>query len=197
MFIAVNRRTIQVTVSGCQRALNCVGHSIRGNVVGPECAKPDARHQCARVECVKWNIAQPSSVICQGHFSPDTRKLTLPLHVDGAPVKITRARPLVLSTPWRNLTFVVVETDEGLNGVGEVRIINNTDVFSAISPNPAPRHVIGKDPFDRELIVHTMRRNDYSRAGEVAMSGISLIEMACWDIMGMALNLLVYRLRAS
>lgn len=109
-------------------------------------------------------------------------------------MKITNVRPLVLGTPWRNLTFVVVETDEGLTGLGEVRMINNTDALLGYLAEAVPRHVIGKDPFDRELIVDTMRRNDYSRAGEVAMSGISLIEMACWDIMGKALNLPVYRL---
>jgi galactonate dehydratase len=109
-------------------------------------------------------------------------------------MKITRIRPLVLGTPWRNLTFIVLDTDEGLTGVGEVRMINNTDALLGYLSEAGPRHVIGKDPFDRELIVDTMRRNDYSRAGEVAMSGISIVEMACWDIMGKALNQPVYRL---
>ena len=110
-------------------------------------------------------------------------------------MKITQVRPLVMGTPWRNLTFLIVETDEGIKGVGEVRMINNTDALLGYLAEAAPRHVIGKDPFDLpELIVDTMRRNDYSRAGEVAMSGISLIEMACWDIVGKALNQPVYRL---
>jgi len=109
-------------------------------------------------------------------------------------MKITKVRPLVMGTPWRNLTFLVVETDEGLTGVGEVRMINNTEALLGYLSEAAPRHVIGQDPFNRELIVDTMRRNDYSRAGEVAMSGIALIEMACWDIVGKALNQPVYRL---
>ncbi len=109
-------------------------------------------------------------------------------------MKITRVRPLVMGTPWRNLTFLLVETDEGLTGVGEVRMINNTDALLGYLTEAAPRHVIGQDPFNREIIVDNMRRNDYSRAGEVAMSGISLIEMACWDIVGKALNQPVYRL---
>ena len=109
-------------------------------------------------------------------------------------MKITNVRPLVMGTPWRDLTFLVVETDEGLSGVGEVRMINNTDALLGYLSEAAPRYVIGKDPFDRELIVDTMRRNDYSRAGEVAMSGIALVEMACWDIVGKALNQPVYRL---
>ena len=109
-------------------------------------------------------------------------------------MKITRVRPLVMGTPWRNLTFVIVETDEGLSGVGEVRMINNTGALLGYLAEAAPRHVIGQDPFDRERIVETMRVHDYSRAGEVTMSGISLIEMACWDIAGKALNQPVYRL---
>ncbi len=99
-----------------------------------------------------------------------------------------------MGTPWRNLTFVVVETDEGLTGLGEVRMINNTDALLGYLAEAVPRYVIGKDPFDREMIVDSMRRHDYSRAGEVAMSGIALIEMACWDIVGKALNQPVYRL---
>ena len=109
-------------------------------------------------------------------------------------MKITNVRPLVMGTPWRNLTFVVVETDEGVSGVGEVRMINNTDALLGYLAEAAPRYAIGKDPFDRELIVDNMRLHDYSRAGEVAMSGIALIEMACWDIVGKALNQPVYRL---
>jgi galactonate dehydratase len=109
-------------------------------------------------------------------------------------MKISKVRPLVMGTPWRNLTFLILETDDGLTGVGEVRMINNTDALLGYISEAAPRHVLGQDPFNRELIVDTMRRNDYSRAGEVAMSGIALIEMACWDIMGKALNQPVYRL---
>lgn len=109
-------------------------------------------------------------------------------------MKITKVRPLVLGTPWRNLTFIVLETDEGLTGVGEVRMINNTDALLGYIAEAAPRYVIGKDPFNRESIVDNMRLHDYSRAGEVAMSGIALIEMACWDLMGKALNQPIYRL---
>ena len=109
-------------------------------------------------------------------------------------MKITQVRPLVMGTPWRNLTFVVVETDEGLRGFGEVRMINNTDAVLGYLAEAVPRHVLGRDPFDRERIVTEMRLNDFSRAGEVTMSGIALIEMACWDIVGKAVNQPVYRL---
>ena len=109
-------------------------------------------------------------------------------------MKITQVRPLVMGTPWRNLTFVVVETDEGLSGFGEVRMINNTDAVLGYLAEAVPRHVLGRDPFEHERLVAEMRVTDFSRAGEVTMSGIALIEMACWDIVGKALNQPVYRL---
>jgi hypothetical protein len=46
-------------------------------------------------------------------------------------VKIVEVRPLVLGTRWRNLTFVVVGTDEGLEGVGRGR---GSPAVSALEP---------------------------------------------------------------
>ncbi len=39
-----------------------------------------------------------------------------------------------------------------------------------------------------------MYRNDFARAGEIAMSAIATIEIACWDIVGQALGQPVYQL---
>jgi galactonate dehydratase len=109
-------------------------------------------------------------------------------------MKISDVRPLVMGTAWRNLTFVVVRTDEGLEGVGEVRMVNNTDALLGYLHEAVPNHVLGSDPFALESIVERMRRNDFGRPGQVEMSGISAIEIACWDIVGKALNQPVYRL---
>ena len=109
-------------------------------------------------------------------------------------MKITEVRPLVLGTAWRNLTFVLVRTDEGLEGVGEVRMVNNTEALLGYLSEAVPNHVLGADPFAVEALVQRMSHGDYGRPGQVEMSGIAIIEMACWDIMGKALNLPVYRL---
>ncbi len=108
-------------------------------------------------------------------------------------MKIAEVRPLVMGTAWRNLTFVVVRTDEGLEGVGEVRMVNNTDALLGYLQEAVPNHVLGSDPFDIESLVQRMWHNDYARPGQVEMSGISAIEIACWDIMGKAVGLPVYR----
>jgi galactonate dehydratase len=112
----------------------------------------------------------------------------------GRTVKVVEVRPLVLGTPWRNLTFVVVRTDEGLEGVGEVRMVGHTDALLGYLAEAVPRHVLGWDPFAIESLVRRMRDGDYARADEVAMSAIAVIETACWDIVGKALGQPVYRL---
>lgn len=109
-------------------------------------------------------------------------------------MKITKLEPHVLGTPWRDLTFVVVHTDEGLTGVGETRMLGHTQALLGYLAEAAGRHVVGFDPFDVEALVGRMKRGDYGRAGEIVMSGIACVEMACWDIIGKALGQPVWRL---
>jgi galactonate dehydratase len=109
-------------------------------------------------------------------------------------MKITNVTPLVMGTEWRNLTFLKVETDEGLVGAADARVINRTDAVNGYLNEAVPRYVLGEDPFNIEKIVNRMYLEDYGRAGELVMTGIALVEMACWDIVGQALGVPVYKL---
>jgi galactonate dehydratase len=109
-------------------------------------------------------------------------------------MKIVDVKSYVLGTAWRNLTFVQVITDDGLEGVGEVRMLNHTDALRGYLAEAVPNHVLGHDPANIEDLVQRMYRNDYARADEIAMSAIATIEMACWDIVGQALGKPVYQL---
>ncbi|HEY0753755.1 MAG TPA: mandelate racemase/muconate lactonizing enzyme family protein [Ktedonobacteraceae bacterium] len=109
-------------------------------------------------------------------------------------MKISAIKPVVVGTPWRNLTFVIVETDAGLRGVGEVRMINHTDALLGYLQEAGKNHILGSDPAKIEDLVQRLFRNDYARAGEIMMSAIAVIEMACWDILGQALGVPVYQL---
>jgi galactonate dehydratase len=109
-------------------------------------------------------------------------------------MKIVKVTPLILGTAWRNLTFVKVETDDGLIGVGEARVLNRTDAVLGYLSEAVPRYVLGSDPFNVEQLVQRMFREDFGRTGELVMTGIALIEVACWDIIGQALGQPVYRL---
>lgn len=109
-------------------------------------------------------------------------------------MRISAVKPMVLGTPWRNLTFVSVETDEGLRGVGEVRMVNHTDALLGYLEEAGRNHVLGSDPLRIEDLTQRMFRRDFARASEIMMSAIAVIEMACWDIMGQALGVPVYQL---
>jgi galactonate dehydratase len=109
-------------------------------------------------------------------------------------MKITNVTSMVLGTEWRNITFVKVETDEGLTGVGEARVINRTGAVLGYLEEALPRYVLGSDPFEIERLVGRMFREDFGRSGELVMTGIALIEVACWDLIGKALSQPVYRL---
>lgn len=109
-------------------------------------------------------------------------------------MKIVDIKPQVMGTSWRNLTFVRVLTDEGVEGLGEVRMLNHTEALLGYFAEAGRNHVYGSDPFNVEDLVRRMFRNDFARVGEIAMSAIATVEMACWDIMGKVLNQPVYRL---
>ena len=46
-------------------------------------------------------------------------------------MKITGFQTIVVGAPWRELTIVQVQTDEGITGLGEVRMVNKTDTLLA------------------------------------------------------------------
>jgi len=107
---------------------------------------------------------------------------------------ITDLTPLVLGTPWRNLVFVKLETDEGLVGVSEARSVNRTEAVLAYLATVKGKYVLGSDPMDIESLVHRMFMGDFARVADIAGMGIALVEMACWDLVGKALDQPVYRL---
>jgi galactonate dehydratase len=107
-------------------------------------------------------------------------------------MKIANLSTMVMGSAWRNLTFLKLTTDDGLTGVSEVRLNNRTNALLAYLEESKKRYVLGSDPMRIELIVQKMFRDDYGRVGEICASAISLIEMACWDIVGKKAGLPVY-----
>jgi galactonate dehydratase len=107
-------------------------------------------------------------------------------------MKISQMSVLVMGSAWRNLTFMKLTTDEGLTGVSEVRIPNRTNALLGYLGECEKRYILGSDPFRIEQLVQRMFRDDYGRIGEICASAISLVEIACWDIVGKAADLPVY-----
>src|SRR5262249_50382741 len=90
-------------------------------------------------------------------------------------VKIVNVTPMVMGTARREVTFVKVETDDGLVGVGEVRSVNHTGGVLGFLPEAVSRYVLGTDPFDVEKLVHRMMIEDFERMSDISMSAIALI----------------------
>jgi galactonate dehydratase len=109
-------------------------------------------------------------------------------------MKITDVQTFTMGTEWRNLVFVKVSTDEGIYGIGEATISNGEEAVVAYITAAAKRHVIGSDPFQIEDLWLRLFRNDFWQMGVIGYTGISAIEIACWDIVGKALGVPVYKL---
>ncbi len=104
-------------------------------------------------------------------------------------MKITKIEPINL----QKTVLVKIYTDEGITGIGEASPMNPPIVCSHISESLAPM-IVGMDPFDVEAIVEKMIVAQYKIAGQTqAMAGAG-IDIACWDIMGKALNKPIYKL---
>jgi len=109
-------------------------------------------------------------------------------------MKITRANTTIVGTPWRELVFLELETDTGLVGTSEVRMVSRTSTVDACIHELAPRHVIGTDPFDVERLAWNIQRAEYDRPGEVSQSALACFDVACWDLMGQSLGVPIWKL---
>lgn len=109
-------------------------------------------------------------------------------------MKVSSIATFVVGTPWRELTFVELETNTGLVGVGEVRMVNKTETLLACIRELGERYVIGSDPFNREQLATGIQWTEYGRPGEVAQSTLAAFDMAYWDLIGKALGEPVWKL---
>jgi galactonate dehydratase len=109
-------------------------------------------------------------------------------------VRIVDLTTVVVGTPWRELTFVELVTDDGLRGVGEARVVNKTDTLVACIDEVAARYVIGTDPFDVERLAWRALWEEYGRPGEITQSALACLDQACYDLMGQALGVPVWKL---
>jgi galactonate dehydratase len=108
-------------------------------------------------------------------------------------VKITSVEPLVVNVGSRNWLFVVVETDEGLSGVGEGSLPGHPRAVAA-AVKEYREYVIGEDPARIQHLWQLMYRRPFFRSGAVTLTAASAIEQALWDIKGKVAGLPVYDL---
>jgi galactonate dehydratase len=108
-------------------------------------------------------------------------------------MKITSIEPLVVDIGSRNWLFVVVETDEGVSGVGEGSLPGHPRAVAA-AVEEYREYVVGEDPARIQHLWQVMYRQPFFRSGAVTLSAMSAIEQSLWDIKGKVAGLPVYEL---
>ncbi len=114
-------------------------------------------------------------------------------HVVTAPVE----RPFTSSRGWlykqRGSCIVEIETADGIVGWGEC--YGPSQVARAYIDSQYGPRIIGRDPFDVEVIWEDLynRIKDYGNKG-MAISALSGIDIALWDIIGKSVNKPIHKL---
>jgi galactonate dehydratase len=107
-------------------------------------------------------------------------------------VKIKDVRPIILTSGPRSMLVVVVETDDGITGIGEAGTGQHIAIKGAIEAL-TPR-LIGQDATRIEHLWQFMFRGSFFPGGHILGSAVSAIDIALWDINGKALGVPVHRL---
>ena len=108
-------------------------------------------------------------------------------------MKITGARVVVCS-PGRNFVTLVVETDQGVTGIGDATLNGRElSVATYLEEHVVPC-LIGRDPQRIEDIWQFLYRGSYWRRGPVQMSAVSAVDTALWDIKGKLAGMPLYQL---
>jgi galactonate dehydratase len=93
----------------------------------------------------------------------------------------------------KNFLFVVVDTDEGIYGVGESGLSGRELAVMGALEHFKPL-LIGQDPMRIEHLWQMLFRGGFFPAERVLSSAISAIDIALWDIKGKALGVPIYDL---
>ena len=99
-----------------------------------------------------------------------------------------------LTCPGRNFVTVVIETDDGVRGMGDATLNGRELAVASYLDDHVLPLIIGIDPRRIEDIWHYLYKGAYWRRGPVTMAAIGAIDMALWDIKGKCLDTPVYNL---
>ena len=110
-------------------------------------------------------------------------------------MKITTIDARLVDANFRNLIITQIHTDAGISGVSEVVTKRFDDAtLKAIENITTNIGLIGKDPRQPALHFERMYRDNQWTIGTIAVTAISAIEMAMWDIKGKEVGKPIYEL---
>jgi 2-dehydro-3-deoxyphosphogalactonate aldolase len=116
-------------------------------------------------------------------------------------MKVTDLKTYVVGTPpphhgGRNWVFLKLTTDDGIKGFGEAYAVPfDANTVVRLIEDLGQRYVIGADPFKTERLWRILYGSGFGQHPDLTKMGvISALEMACWDIVGKALDQPIYNL---
>ena len=109
-------------------------------------------------------------------------------------IKITGFRIHKATVRWRDLVFLEIQTDSGLTGLGEATLETRADLVEA-AIHWLEDDFVGRDPIGVEEHWNRMYYGlSRWRSGPVALSALSAVDIALWDLAGKRLGQNVSRL---
>ena len=116
-------------------------------------------------------------------------------------MKIADIKTYVVGNPpphhgGSNWVFLKLITDDGIEGYGEAYAVPfHPHTVVKMIEDVGQRYVIDADPFKTERLWRIIYSSGYTQHPDLTLTAVlSGIEMACWDIVGKALNQPVYNL---
>jgi galactonate dehydratase len=108
-------------------------------------------------------------------------------------MKITGLEAIPVWGDFRNYLFVIVDTDEGIFGVGESGLTGRELAVIGVIDHLRDT-LIGQDPGKIEHIWQWISRGAFFPAEGAVAAALSAIDIALWDLKGKALNVPIYEL---
>lgn len=108
-------------------------------------------------------------------------------------MKITGLEVLTLPDHGDSMMLVVVDTDEGIHGLGEVGIRSRQKAVAGGLEHLAEL-IVGEDPRRIERLWQVMFRRGFFPADRILGAAIAAVDVALWDIRGKALGVPVHEL---
>jgi galactonate dehydratase len=108
-------------------------------------------------------------------------------------MKITGLEAIPVWGGARNYLFVIVDTDEGIFGIGESGLTGRELAVIGVIDHLRDA-LIGQDPGKIEHIWQWISRGAFFPAEGAVAAALSAIDIALWDLKGKALNVPIYEL---
>ena len=108
-------------------------------------------------------------------------------------MKIVEIETYPVGAGWKNWLFVRVLTDDDVYGVGEATL-NGFGRTCEAAVHELAKLAIGRDPRQVRQLVAQLYDRVSNEGGHVHRTAIAGIEVACWDILGKALDVPIYQL---